>query len=356
MRLHSLLLRNFRNYEEAAITFSPQLNYIHGENAQGKTNLLEAIYLLITGRSFRTTHLRDLIRFTSSAFYLEAHFEKNGVDQVLKLHFNGEERTLIHNATHLTSLSALLGILNGVIIATEDHELVKGGPAARRQFLDLLIACESPFYLYHLSRYIRAMKQRNTLLRQRKLENITIWEEQMAESATHLTLMRQEAIEELEREEILKQQIDSLTLSYQTSAPSKQGAALIKGHFLAQYEKYRPRELEQGNTLSGPHRDDLLLSIQGREGRLFASEGQTRSCVTSLRLAQWARLRAKSGEVPLLCIDDVGISLDAKREGALYDHLRSYGQVFITSPRVPKELPPETHLIGVSSGSFDDDK
>jgi len=352
MLLKSLYLRNFRNYEEAAIAFSPKLNYIYGENAQGKTNLLEAIHLLLTGRSFRTHHNCDLIRFGTPAFYLEAHFEKNGVEQQLKINFDGEGRTVIHNATPLPSLSALLGILNGVIISPEDHELVKGGPAARRQFLDLQIACESPLYLHHLSRYARAMKQRNVLLRRHKLETIEIWEEQMAESATYLTLKRHETIGQLEKEEALKRHVDSLTLSYQTTAPVKRDAETIKTYFLKQYEKCRPREVDQGSTQTGPHRDDLMIYVHGHEARFFASEGQTRSCVTSLRLAQWARLKNTTEETPILCVDDVGISLDANRENSLYEQLGSLGQVFITSPRKLQELPHEAHLIGVHNGSF----
>jgi len=348
MKLHSLYLRNFRNYEEAMTTFSPKLNYIYGENAQGKTNLLEAIYLLITGRSFRTHHLTDLIRFDAPAFYLEAHFEKNGVEQILKLTFDGEGRTIIHNATPIPSLSGLLGILNGVIISPEDNELVKGSPAARRQFLDLQLACENPLYLHHLSRYLRAMKQRNILLRHNKLETIAIWEEPMAESATYLTLKRHETIQQLAKEK----HVDSLTLSYQTTAPVNRDSETIKTYFLKQYDKYRPREVDQGSTLTGPHRDDLMIYLHGQEARFFASEGQTRSCVTSLRLAQWARLKTVTEETPILCIDDVGISLDSSRENKLYKQLGTLGQVFITSPRKLHNLPSETHLIGVHQGSF----
>jgi DNA replication and repair protein RecF len=351
MELKSLYLRNFRNYEEATVAFSPGLNVIYGENAQGKTNLLEAIHLLITGRSFRTHHMRDLIRFKAPSFYLEAHFEKNGVDQLLKLNFDGEGRTLIHNATPLPSLSSLLGILNGVIVSPEDHELVKGGPAARRQFLDLQIACESPLYLHHLSRYTRAMKQRNTLLRRKKIETIEIWEEQMAESAAYLTRKRLETVEALEKEEPLKNHVDSITLSYQTASPVNRGAETLKAYFIKQYERYRPREVEQGSTLVGPHRDDLMIYVSGKEARLFASEGQTRSCATGLRLAQWARLKTITEETPILCVDDVGISLDANREHSLYKRLGSLGQVFITSPKSHRKLPVDAHLIGVKDGS-----
>lgn len=349
MKLKSLYLRNFRNYAEAAIPFSSKLNFIYGENAQGKSNLLEAIHLLITGRSFRTHHLTDLIRFGENAFFLEAHFEKNGVEQRLALSFDGKSKSLVYNATPLPSFSSLLGILNGVILAPEDHELVKGGPASRRHFLDLQLACESPLYLHHLSRYNRAMKHRNLLLRRKQFETIEIWEEQLAESADFLIHKRRETTKELAKEEAITFHQDKMALSYQTSAPLESD---IKAYYLNQYTRHRSREADQGNTLYGPHRDDLLIRIEGQEARVFASEGQTRSCVTSLRLAQWGRLKRVSREIPILCIDDIGISLDSNREKILYQQLASLGQVFITSPKVLHLADSEIHFLEIKQGNL----
>lgn len=181
--IKTLFLRDFRNYKEAAITFSPKVNTIWGDNAQGKTNILEAIYLLITGRSFRTPHLSDLIRFNTHSFYIKALFEKNGIEQTLTFSFDGEGRKIVHNSTPLPTLSSLLGILNGVVLSSEDLSIVSGTPQSRRQFLDLLISQSNPLYLHHLCRYIQAMKQRNALLKRNYLQTITIWEEQMAPHA-----------------------------------------------------------------------------------------------------------------------------------------------------------------------------
>ena len=145
MTIKQLYLRDFRNYQEANITFSPQINLIWGDNAQGKTNLLEALYLFVTGRSFRTPHLAELIRFGAQAFYLEILFEKNGIEQILKFSYDGTERKITHNATALSSLSTLIGILHGVVLSPEDRALIKGGPAIRRHFLDLLLSqAEAP--------------------------------------------------------------------------------------------------------------------------------------------------------------------------------------------------------------------
>ncbi len=305
MKLLALYLRDFRNYEKAAIRFSPNINYIYGKNGQGKTNLLEAIYLLITGRSFRTPHLRDLIRFQASSFYIEAHFEKNGIEQVLKFSYNEQGRKIIHNATAIPTVSSLLGILNGVIISPEDQKLISGAPKARRQFLDLMIAQTNPLYLYHLSRYFRAMKQRNHLFRHRKMLAIEAWEEQMAQSAAYLTLYREQTTTELEKQihplvRTLSGNADQLRLIYRSSALActKREHGAVKNYFLKQFEIKRPREYEIGSTLTGPHRDDLEILLCDKEAHLFASEGQKRCSVTSLRLAQWSRLHTLAGEMP----------------------------------------------------------
>ncbi|MCH9625638.1 MAG: DNA replication and repair protein RecF [Chlamydiales bacterium] len=350
--IKALFLRNFRNYKEASLSFGPKINAIWGENAQGKTNLLEAIYLLIAGRSFRTIHLNELIRFGEKSFYLEALFEKNGIEQRLQFLFDGKKRKIIHNATILPSLSSLLGILNGVILSPEDRSLVKGGPLARRHFLDLLIAQSNPLYLHHLTRYTKAMKQRNALLKARSLKTIEVWEEQMAPSAAFLTLRRLNTIKELEKvciSETLAS--DKLNLEYKSSALNKtpfEHSPLIT-YFLEQFNKQRPREIELGMTLTGPHRDDLLIKLHEKEAHKFASTGQQHSCVSSLKLSQWKWLDALLGEKPLMCIDDIAVSFDAAREQELYTRVHTLGQVFTTSPQEPSI---DCRSIGIESGHF----
>ena len=349
MTIKSLFLRDFRSYSEAYVTFSPKVNFIWGDNAQGKTNLLEALSLLICGRSFRTPHLSELVRFGASSFYLEALFEKNGIEQILKFSFDGKERKIIHNACSLPSLSALLGILSGVILSPEDRSLVKGGPQSRRQFLDLLLAQASPLYLHHLSRYL---KQRNFLLKQKSLKTIAVWEEQMAIAAAFVTCYRAETVRELEKlsqTETLAS--DKLDLAYRSQALTSVGkdSEALKLFFLKQFEKHRSRECELGLTLSGPHRDDLAILLQDKEARSFASEGQQRSCIAALKLAQWRLLDALVDQSPLLCIDDVGVSFDTSRESALYKRVDVLGQVFITSPRPPSL---EGHIIRIDGGHF----
>ncbi|MFZ0565421.1 MAG: DNA replication/repair protein RecF [Chlamydiales bacterium] len=357
MILRTLYLKDFRNYKEAVVTFSPGINYIYGQNGEGKTNLLEAIQVLITGRSFRSHHLTDLIRFNRPGFFLEAHFEKHGIEQVLKLSFDGQKRMIIHNASSIASLSLLLGILNGVILSPEDRELIQGGPAARRRFLDLQIVKTHPLYFHHLSRYHRAMKQRNYLIRQKKIRTVEVWEEQMAESAAYLTLQRFEATQQLAShshplQRTLSGDVESLKLVYKSSALTscKDQKSPLKSYFLEQYNKQRPRECEIGTTLTGPHRDDLEILIHDNEARFFASEGQKRCCVTALKLAEWCRLKTLTEEAPIICIDDVELHLDQEREKSLYRELGKLGQIFLTSPHRMASSQKGIHFIHVSNG------
>ncbi|HEY4832890.1 MAG TPA: DNA replication/repair protein RecF [Waddliaceae bacterium] len=350
MMIKTLYLRDFRNYKEATISFSSKINAIWGNNAQGKTNLLEALHLFVTGRSFRTSHLIELIRFGAHAFYLEILFEKNGIEQKLKFSFDGNERKIIHNATPLASLSTLLGILIGVTLSPEDRSLVKGGPSLRRHFLDLLLAQANPLYLHHLSRYVKAMKQRNFLLKKRTLETIAIWEEQMAHAAAFLTHHRSHTVADLEKlsqAETLAS--DQITLIYRSQALAATGDNLesLSHYFLRQFEKHRRRECDLGVTLSGPHRDDLSILLHSKEARQFASEGQQHSCVASLKLAQLNWLYALTGRLPILCIDDVSLSFDASREQELYQRMENLGQVFITSARPPL---PNAYSIHIDNG------
>lgn len=350
MTIKSLFLRNFRNYKEEHFTFGPKVNVIFGNNGQGKTNLLEAIYLLISGRSFRTRHLHELIRFGSEGFHIEILFEKHGIEQILKFSFDGHKRTLFHNATPLPNLSSLLGILNGVILSPEDHALVKGGPQTRREFLDLLLAQANPLYLHHLSRYLRAMKQRNFLLKQRSLNTISVWEEQMSKAAVYLTSKRQETITELEKigqSEAIG--TDQLSILYRSQALNSisLGPEALQLFFLKQFEKHRYRECDLKTTLSGPHRDDMTIFLHHKEARQFASEGQQRGIVASLKLAQWRWLKRLADQSPIFCIDDLGTSFDSSREIELCKRVENFEQVFITSTR---PTPLSCHLIEICEG------
>lgn len=352
MQLRSLYLHNFRCHKDAFFEFLPGINTICGPNAKGKTSILEAIHLLITGRSFRTSQLSDLIGIGSEGFFIEAVFIKYGIEQTLRFSFNGKEKSLLHNSTPCSSIASLLGLLQGVVITPDDASLVKGSPNIRRSFLDVQIAQTDPLYVHHLGRFNRAMKQRNTLLRAKSQVTITSWEHEMSNSAAYIVQQRQKAIHDLHKysrslHKALSGETEELELVYKTGSGAITEVPILKQFYLEQFHKLRQREMLLGSTLSGPHKDDLTIAIGQKEVRYFASEGQQRSCVAALRLGEWERLKALANESPLMLIDDVGISLDHIRRDKLLSHVQHLGQVFLTATQAFHL--PEQHIIELNN-------
>ena len=336
LHLQAIFLKDFRCYPSAAFEFSPGINAICGPNAQGKTSLLEAIYVLVTGRSFRTAQLSDMVRMGSPGFFIEAVFIKHGVQQSLKFSYGEKERRIIYNSTTLSSTANLLGLLPGVAITPDDVMLIKGAPVSRRHFLDLQISQVDPLYVHHLTRYHRALRQRNILLKRKTVVTIESWEEEMAASASYLTKHRFAAVCELQEKahrfhQVLSAQSEGFGLEYKSGAPFQDEQEKIKTFYLEQFSRYRVRELAFGATLTGPQKDDLAIAINQREARFFGSEGQQRTCATTLKLAEWERVCAHTDEAPLMLMDDIGVSLDDKRRASLLKYTPNFGQVFLTS-------------------------
>jgi DNA replication and repair protein RecF len=332
--LESLYLRNFRNYAECEIHFSPRLNVFYGDNAQGKTNLLEAIYLVATGRSFRTQHLGELIRSGESFFYLEAVLEKEGVSQTAKISFDGQNRRLQVDGNTYSGFHPLLGLLPSVLYTPQDTELINGSPALRRRFLNLHLAQSDPLYVHHLTRFWRAMKQRNCLLRSKHKDSLDCWEQEMSQSASYILKARQEMIEELKVPlEHLSRSLsagkETHEIRFQPSHP------FLPEAYLQQLQKNRPRESDLGLTLTGPHRDELSFAIENKPARLFASEGQKKTAVAALKFAEWERLSRQIRAPALMGIDDLGLHLDDTRQKLLRSRLEQLGQVFLTTPYIP---------------------
>lgn len=333
MYVKSLYLRNFRNYTEAEVHFSPQLNLFYGDNAQGKTNLLEAIYLIATGRSFRTTHLSELIRAGEPFFFLEAKVCKEGFEHTVQVSFDGQVKRLVLDGNSYATLQHLLGLLPAVFYTPCDAELVHGAPSVRRRFINLHLAQRDPLYIHHLARYWRAMKQRNALLRSSDVRGIECWESEMAGSASYIGKARSALFEELKKPfgahgRILSGEREEHEVRFHTSVePSAEG-------YLAQLHKHRPRERQLKFTLTGPHRDDFEIWINAKAAGVFASEGQKRSSAFGLRLAEWDLFTESSGAPALLGIDDLNVHLDPGRLALFRRSLDHLGQVFVTAPEL----------------------
>lgn len=339
MYLTALYLHNFRLYEEARFDFSPKLNVVRGPNARGKTSLLEAIYFLTTGRSFRTAQTQDLIRHGANYFYLEAIFVKHGIEQKLRVYYSLHERRVTYNSTTTPSLSSLLGVLQSVVIHPDDIAIVKGAPAFRRHLLDIQLAQSDPLYIHHLTRYDRAMRQRNHLLRAKSSATIDSWEYEMANAAAYIVQQRALVLDILrtqgqEHYKTICGARETLHLSYKANGAgdhSLKDLSSLREIYKEQYRRHRHREMDLGATLTGPHKDDVLILLEENQVRAFASEGQQRSCIVALRLAEWTRLNASSQEQPLMLIDDFGMSLDSMRRQHLLDHFENFEQIFVST-------------------------
>lgn len=340
MHLKRLILRQFRNYADLDITFSKGINWIRGDNGQGKTNLLEAIHLLSTGRSFRANSLSELILFGHTFFYIEGHFEKEGLSQEIRIYFDENTRKVQYNQTIYPHLSSVLGIIPSILLSPDDICLISGAPLERRRFLDLYLAQMDPLYLFHLTRYFKAMKQRNLLLKNKSESTLSAWEKTMADAAAYLMIKRQEAITILNRAssewmQVLSNKQDTFMMQYAPSSSFSKTEKDLPLHLSEVWKKNRAKELQWGVTQIGPHRDDIFLMLGEKKAKSFSSEGQKRSCLFSLRFAQCKEMSRLLGIFPLLAIDDFGIQLDSHRQDALHQHLSLFHQVFLTSPFPP---------------------
>lgn len=332
MLIRRLDVAHFRIFKEKSLEFAPGLNWITGENASGKTTLLEALYLLMAGKSFRTKENGDLIQLEAPYLQAEVFFEKWGIPQQLKFSLGLKERKIQYNSSELTSPSCLFGIMPGVLLAPHDLELVKGGPPVRRHYLDFQIAQVDPLYVHHLLRYQKAIKQRNMQIRSCKGSILNVFEEIIGISAAYIMQKREALIHLLnplvaEAYQNISGEKGLAALRYEPSF-SLPSAEAIQGELKSK----RPRDAHLGFTSIGIHRDDLILFIEGKKARIFASEGEMRSLAAALKIAEYEWICSHLKERPLLLVDDFGISMDSARKRNLLELISRYKQILLTSP------------------------
>lgn len=339
MRVQTLYVCHFRNLNKQEIRFSRGLNEFVGANTEGKTSLLEALHLLVLGSSFRTNQLRDLIQHGEKEFFLEACVNVSGVEKTIALKYDGMRRQVMLDGEAQETSSSLLGNLLGVTTTPEDQELVFGPPAVRRRFLDEQIAQIDPFYLEQLKRYTKALSHRNALLKRRDFQTMGAWEEQLAKSGAYIALQRRATVDLLSPmvqsvyTALFPAHIDgSFATKYTSQAPLSEND--LESWYARQYASKREYEARVATTLTGPHRDDLEWTFNGRLLRSSASLGQARAVALSLRIAEWKLLFERSHEEPIFLIDDCEGSLDAERKTSLLSTCSSFEQVFVTAHAV----------------------
>ncbi|MBA8762441.1 DNA replication/repair protein RecF [Staphylococcus coagulans] len=348
MKLKTLQLENYRNYEEILLQCHPEVNILIGENAQGKTNLLESIYTLALAKSHRTTNDRELIHFNTEYAKIEGELSFRHGTMPLTMFITKKGKKVKVNHLEQSRLTQYIGHLNVVLFAPEDLNIVKGAPQVRRRFIDMELGQISNLYLNDLSQYQRILKQRNHYLKQLQLKqtkDATMFEvlnQQFAEYAVKVTQRRAQFIAELET---LAEPIHSgitngreaLTLKYLPSIKmedtSQTEAVLIEKVF-EDLQSQLNREIERGVSLHGPHRDDLAFQVNGMDAQVYGSQGQQRTTALSIKLAEIELMNQEVGEYPILLLDDVLSELDDARQTHLLSTIQHKVQTFVTTTSI----------------------
>lgn len=345
MHLSRLELRGFRSYQRLALDLRPRTNILFGPNGEGKTNVLEAIFFLATTRSHRGAREAELLAWGAERFEIAAHVVRLPADVRLEVAWSPEGRKQVRVGGKLEAkVSNLIGRLNAVMFAPEDLSLLKGPPALRRRFLDMELCQLSPAYFHHLQEYQRALAQRNALLRNEAPSPslrplLEVYEHPLVEHGSQVAARRIAAVAALAPRaaayhRLLSDGRESLGLRYVSTfaagGPAVDPRALADA-FARRLHEARREEEQRRTTLVGPHRDDLEVEIDGRDARTFGSQGQQRSAVLALKLAELDHLREAVGEAPVLLLDDVTSELDARRRRLLLEAVSRNAQTFITT-------------------------
>ena len=342
MRIDKIALNGFRNYEWETAEFAPGTNVITGPNAQGKTNLLEAVYLLSAGRSFRTRFDRELIGFGYSAAEILADVNSHGRDQTVRVLLQqGLPKKIQVNGAKKTA-GELGEVLNTVLFCPDDLNLIKEGAAGRRRLMDNAISQLRPRYAEVLAEFNRLYEHKTRILKDWRekpslLDTLDEFSDAMARASAHLIRYRAAfaarlgaAAAPIHRE--FSGEGEALSLRYCTVSTVKDPGAAVKEIYYdicEHQERHRQAELDAGQCLTGAHKDDLEISINGRPARSFASQGQTRTAALSLKLAEREIFLAETGETPILLLDDVLSELDTRRQEFVLNRIGG-GQTLIT--------------------------
>jgi DNA replication and repair protein RecF len=345
--IEKIVLTNYRNYKKVEVAFENKVNVILGENAQGKTNLMEAIYVLAIAKSHRTSNDKDLIRWDEEYAKIEGSVirKKGSIPLQLVISTKGKKAKVNH--IEQKRLSQYIGTMNIVMFAPEDLNLVKGNPQVRRRFLDMEIGQVSPIYMHDLSTYQKILQQRNHYLKQlqkQKDRNTTMLEvltTQLSEVAARVIIKRFEFLNLLQKwaEPIHKgisRGLETLEIQYKASIDVSEKIELPKmiEVYEQKFDKIKDREIERGMTLAGPHRDDLLFFVNGKDVQTFGSQGQQRTTALSLKLAEIELIHSEIGEYPILLLDDVLSELDDFRQSHLLNTIQGKVQTFVTTTSV----------------------
>ena len=342
MKVKSIRLKNYRNYDNAEIKFAETFNIIYGNNAQGKTNIIEAIFLCASGRSHRTSKDSELLKYGREFFEVRLEYSRADRDEQIQIIYGNEKRKRICiNEIPLKKIGGLMGHLNAVIFSPEDLLVIKQG-LRKRRFMRHNAEPAEAFLFYDLQQYARNTFQRNNLLKaipvNRDLtETLDVWDHHLVKTGSRIMKARKEFIKRLDvlaadRHERLTNCGENLKLVYDPSFSfgDADDEKEIEVAFRDIIRKNRERELQKGTTMTGPQRDDIDIILNGESTRVYASQGQQRTSVLSMKLAEIDLMKDETGEYPVLLLDDVLSELDDNRKEYLLESIEGI-QTLITS-------------------------
>jgi len=341
--IKELSLKNFRNYDLSKINFNKNINIILGSNGQGKTSLIEAIYALSTTKSHRTSKDLKMVKFNENFALVSAMINRksNDDDFELSLSISNKGKNAKHNGVPIQKLSDYIGTLKTVFFAPEDLELIKGAPNTRRKFLNMEIGQIDGLYIHNLNLYSKVLKQRNELLKN-FIENETnqlmleVLTEQLVEPLVYILEKRNWFIRELETYArtvhfFLTEEEEEISFKYISGFNLEEiSFENILGKYISSY----PVDKKYRTTSLGAHRDDFALSLSGMNAHDFASQGQQRTSILSIKLAEVDLIRNFSRDYPVLLLDDVLSELDSNRQGKLLEYTKNKTQTFITTTSI----------------------
>lgn len=331
MYINKIKLTNFRNYDEQEINLGKNINIFYGDNAQGKTNIIEAIFLCSIGKSFRTNKESELIKFNKDISSVYIEYEKSDRDGRIKIDLNNK-KSIYTNGIKIKKLSELLGNINTVIFTPDDINILRDGPQKRRRFLDIMIGQLRPNYIHILNMYNKTLEQRNNYLKQIKENNkqeemLDIWDEKLAEYGEKIYIYRNEFIEKIKNKinkihKSITNEKEEIKVEYISNCAQKE-------EYIELLKARRKLDIIKGFTTKGIHRDDFFIYINNQLVNVYGSQGQNRTVVLSLKISELQVIYDEIGEYPILLLDDFMSELDEKRRRNFLENIENT-QVIIT--------------------------
>jgi len=317
MLIKKIRLNNYRNYNELQIEFSEDSNLLYGDNAQGKTNILESIYVCCTTKSHQGSKDNEIIKIGENESHIKMYIEKNGLEHVIDMHLKkNKAKGIAINGVPIRKSSELIGMVNVILFSPEDLNIIKNGPAERRRFLDMELCQLDRIYIDNLSRYNKVLSQRNHLLKQIKYDEalkdtVSVWNEQLLRYGEYIIKAREEYIDLIrpiakDIHYTITGKKEELDISYEPKVTVEE--------FRKKLEESIDRDISQCVTHYGPHRDDMKFIVGDMDMRTYGSQGQKRTSALSLKLSEIEIVKKRTNDIPILLLDDVLSELDRNRQ------------------------------------------